>query len=67
MTTALRYLHEECFILHSDLHVRNWFLKGDGQLVLGDFGSSKQLGGPDGEVPVGTRPHYFVGFSAPEM
>jgi serine/threonine protein kinase len=41
MTTALRYLHEECFILHCDLHVRNWFLNAEGALILGDFGSSK--------------------------
>lgn len=51
MAQVVRYLHDEVFIMHMDLHLHNWFLREDGEVVLGDFGCSKILG-PNGKQPL---------------
>ena len=67
MAKACRYIHEECFIMHTDLHVFNWLLRGNGDIVMADFGCAKNLGGPDGVMPIGKDQYYYEGHSSPEM
>jgi eukaryotic-like serine/threonine-protein kinase len=57
MCKILQYLHEKNYIMHTDVSVRNWFLKEDGDLCLGDWGCAKVLG-PFGYTPVGTKIYY---------
>ena len=66
MSETLKYLHENFYIMHTDLSVRNWFLKEDGDLVLGDFGCAKVLG-PFGYTPIGTKIYYDAVHSPEEM
>jgi len=44
MAEVLTYLHDECFIMHTDLHNRNWLVQEDGTLMICDFGCAKVLG-----------------------
>jgi len=52
--------------MHTDVSIRNWFIKEDGNLVLGDFGCAKVLG-PFGYTPIGTRCYYDEAHSPAEM
>jgi serine/threonine protein kinase len=52
--------------MHTDLDIKNWIVKKDGDLVLCDFGSAKIL--EENEViPIGTKGFYKEEISAPEM
>jgi serine/threonine protein kinase len=66
MARTVQYLHEKKFIIHLDLHIRNWFLREDLDIVLGDFGCAKVLG-EGGKVPKGMKIWYYQGHSAPDM
>ena len=52
--------------MHTDISIRNWFVKDNGALVLGDFGSAKVLG-PFGYVKAGEPQYYDDKWVAPEM
>lgn len=65
MAKAVRYLHEKHFVLHSDLHSHNWFIRRSGDIVCGDMGCSKVLG-QGGTVKPGTSQFYYEGHSSPE-
>ena len=57
MSKTLTILHETTYMMHGDLHFKNWLFSKDGSIVLCDFGCSKVLG-PGGKVPVGTPVFY---------
>ena len=65
MARAVQYLNQKHYILHSDLHAANWFLRSTGEIVSGDFGCSFVLG-KDGFRPAGCNQHLYEGHSAPE-
>jgi serine/threonine protein kinase len=44
MAEAVRYLHEELYIVHKDLHPGNWMVLQDGAIKLIDFGFALCLG-----------------------
>jgi serine/threonine protein kinase len=45
MASALKFLAEEAFVLHCDLHDENWRVReSDGQLVLLDFTTGRVIG-----------------------
>jgi serine/threonine protein kinase len=52
MLNVVLYLHDTKYTMHTDISIRNWFVKDNGALVLGDFGSAKVLG-PFGYVKAG--------------
>mmetsp|Transcript_1893 Transcript_1893/g.1316 ORF Transcript_1893/g.1316 Transcript_1893/m.1316 type:complete len:133 (+) Transcript_1893:25-423(+) len=52
--------------MHGDLHVNNWLLRENYEIVIGDFGCAKVLG-HNGKVEVGTVNYYFEPHSPPEM
>jgi len=57
MLVVVSNLHDKLYILHADLHFKNWLLDKDGNMVVCDFGCSQVLG-PGGKVPVGTKVFY---------
>lgn len=44
MADALRYLHEDLFMVHRDLHWGNWMLLPNNDIKLIDFGLCAELG-----------------------
>ena len=64
MVSAVSHLHNNCFIVHRDLKLGNFFLTGDMQLKLGDFGYAERIGltGSVERIVKGT-PNYM----APEV
>ena len=54
---ALRYLHEECRMLHRDVKAGNLLLTASGDLRLADFGAAAQLG---------STPAWTAGGGVPE-
>ena len=66
MATLVTYLHDEKYMMHTDLHPKNWLVLEDGNLMLIDFGCAKLLG-KDGIIPAGTKFYFYDGFSPPEM
>jgi serine/threonine protein kinase len=52
MLETVQFLQDRMFVMHSDISIRNWLIKDNGQLVLSDFGSSRVLG-PFGYVKPG--------------
>jgi serine/threonine protein kinase len=44
MAEALRYMHEEQFMVHRDLHWGNWMLLENNNVKLIDFGLAIKLG-----------------------
>jgi len=66
MTKTVSLLHEKLYMIHCDLHQKNWLLDQDDNLVLCDFGCAKILG-PFGKVPIGTKVFYADMHSPPEM
>jgi serine/threonine protein kinase len=64
MAEAVRYLHTELYMVHRDLHWKNWMVQEDGKKVtLIDFGIATTLG------PNGKSAHYWNDemFGAPEI
>jgi serine/threonine protein kinase len=66
MAEIVTYLHNEHFIMHTDLHARNWLVREDGTLVICDFGCAKILG-KDGKRSPGEKCDYAPCHSPPEM
>ena len=66
MLTTVSRLHTELFVLHTDLHFKNWILDKEENLILCDFGCAQVLG-EGGSVPPGTKVFYADMHSGPEM
>jgi serine/threonine protein kinase len=66
MCETVTALHELYFLIHSDLHQKNWLLDKQNNLVLCDFGCAKYLG-KGGKIPIGTKVFYADIHSPPEM
>lgn len=65
MARSAEYLNDKCFILHSDYHAWNWFLRKNGDIVCGDFGCSKVIG-KNGHVPKGGDCRIYTPHCGPE-
>lgn len=65
MARSVQYLNEKCYILHSDLHARNWFLRSNGEIVCGDLGCAVIIG-KDGYRPKGCPCQIYTPHCAPE-
>jgi len=66
MADTVAFIHDEHYIMHTDLHARNWLVNEDGTLVLADFGCAKILG-KNGKRGPGEKIDYYEGHSPPEM
>jgi serine/threonine protein kinase len=44
MSDAIRYLHEEKFMVHRDLHWGNWMILPNNDIKLIDFGLTYEIG-----------------------
>jgi hypothetical protein len=62
---TVMFLHEKCFMIHSDLHIKNWLLTKDLDIISCDFGCSKIIG-PGGKVPKGSKVFCADIHSGPE-
>jgi len=65
MMETVLFLHEKCFMIHSDLHMKNWLLTPELDVISCDFGCCKIIG-PGGKVPAGTKVFCADIHSGPE-
>ena len=66
MAETVSVVHDRFYMIHCDLHQKNWLLTKENDMILADFGCSRVIG-PGGKVPVGTKVFYADMHSPPEM
>ena len=65
MLNTVLFLHEKCFMIHSDLHQKNWLLNKENEIISCDFGCAKIIG-EGGCVPAGSKVFCADIHSGPE-
>jgi serine/threonine protein kinase len=43
MAQTVQFLHDEAKVIHRDLHLGNWLMKSNGEIVLTDFGCAVMM------------------------
>ena len=65
MSKIVNYLHNELYMIHSNLHRANWYVRPNNDIVLLGFSCARTIG-KNGSVPEGSVMYYNSVYTAPE-